>query len=652
MGRVYLATDRHGRLVAIKVIRQDLRDDPTFRARFEREVRSASSVTGRCVAGVIGSDLTARVPYLATEYAAGPTLEQYIKENGPLDPAVVIQLATGLAEGLTAIHRAGLVHRDLSPRNVILAPDGPKIIDFGVARQTDSTTITATGASLGTPSWMAPEQILGDDVNQAADIFAYGALLVYAASGLAPFSGDRPEASAYRIVHEDPDLTAVPPSLLPLTRRALDRDPQQRPTAHTLLASLMSRDDPSVVPDELDATLTTWPFRHEQPKYPPRRRDNLQASTGSPLSRWRRRTAAITAVVLVAAAVGIAIDLRHPSTTRNERRSNGPKPIKDHNSYPLPVLAYTDGVNVAQTWTTPGRNALHSRVTVQNLKGSVVVHATDILIPKSLARSLVGVHFVPAPTSIVNPDPIVRYCLTLRPHTTINLNYDVNTGSANVSQQFARWTHDWLRETNAQLAGNAGKPCKGAAQRPRFKTVPATTTITNATTTSTSATSTSATTASTGNTSTTTTTTTTTVPTTTTARRPIVPFISDVSFGGTVAHPTITVTGSRFGSTIGGSAIPANCSASGSDYRTPNYQNDLFLQDLTENWNAGIPGDCIGLTNLSNTDSQVGFGLGNYYDQAYPNNSMLTPGDRFAVSVEGVRCSGTVPQYPGTVHCP
>ena len=231
MGVVYAARSRAGARVALKVIRADLRDDPTFRTRFEREASIAQRVAGRCTARVVAAGLSQRLPYFATEYVAGPTLSEYVGATGALLTDDVVALAAGLAEGLAAIHALGVVHRDLTPRNVILSTDGPKIIDFGIARREDATTLTGAQGLIGTPMWMAPEQVLGEPVTAASDVFVWGALVVFAATGQVPFAAERPEAAAYRTVHGDANLTGVPEALVPLVARALQRDPALRPTA-------------------------------------------------------------------------------------------------------------------------------------------------------------------------------------------------------------------------------------------------------------------------------------------------------------------------------------------------------------------------------------------------------------------------------------
>jgi serine/threonine protein kinase len=245
MGTVYLGTSPSGRAVAVKVARAALADDEEFRERFRREVEMARSVGGFWTAAVVDADPTAARPWLATEYVPGPTLDQAVEEHGPLPEPAVRQLAAGLCEALVAIHGAGLVHRDLKPSNVLLGADGPRVIDFGISQALQRVArLTSTGVFLGTPGFLAPEQILGDEVGPPCDVYALGAVLVYAATGAGPFGDGETSALMYRALHEEPRLDGVPPGLRDLVARCLRRDPRDRPTPASLLAEL-GRIDPA-----------------------------------------------------------------------------------------------------------------------------------------------------------------------------------------------------------------------------------------------------------------------------------------------------------------------------------------------------------------------------------------------------------------------
>ncbi|RKT53976.1 serine/threonine-protein kinase [Saccharothrix australiensis] len=273
MGSVYLARSRGGRPVAVKVARAELADDPQFRERFRREVEMARSVGGFWTATVVGADPDADRPWMATEYVVGPTLQQAVHDFGPLPERAVRRLAAGLAEALVAIHGAGLVHRDLKPSNVLLANDGPRVIDFGVARALEHSALTEAGIVFGTPGYLSPEQVVGSAITPQSDVFALGSVLVYAATGAGPFGEGATSALVYRVVHQEPDLARVPPGLVPLIVPCLVREPAHRPTPARLLELI---GPPSSEPSWLPAQVRTLvEQRHtelrELPAKPPTR---------------------------------------------------------------------------------------------------------------------------------------------------------------------------------------------------------------------------------------------------------------------------------------------------------------------------------------------------------------------------------------------
>ena len=251
MGQVFLGRSPGGRLVAVKVIRAELAGDPGFRARFAREVAAARKVSGVFTAAVVDADPAAPMPWLVTGFVNGLSLAEAVNDYGALPVASVLALAAGLAEGLSAVHRAGVVHRDLKPSNVLLAPDGPKVIDFGISRAADATHLTRTGTVIGSPAFMSPEQVEGGAVGQASDVFSLGAVLVFAATGEGPFGSGAPTALMYRVVHGTPRLDRLPGPVRPLAERCLAKDPGQRPTAEQFLAELTAA-HPSA------ADLTDW----------------------------------------------------------------------------------------------------------------------------------------------------------------------------------------------------------------------------------------------------------------------------------------------------------------------------------------------------------------------------------------------------------
>ncbi|MGJ7420458.1 protein kinase [Streptomyces cinereoruber] len=230
MGVVYLGSDRRGQRVALKVIRPDLAEDQEFRSRFAREVSAARRIRGGCTARLVAADLEAERPWFATQYVPGPSLHDRVAEEGPLRAADVASIGAALSEGLVAVHEAGVVHRDLKPSNILLSPKGPRIIDFGIAWATGASTLTHVGTAVGSPGFLAPEQVRGAAVTPATDVFSLGATLAYAAMADSPFGHGSSEVMLYRVVHEEPHLHGVPDALAPLVRACLAKDPEDRPS--------------------------------------------------------------------------------------------------------------------------------------------------------------------------------------------------------------------------------------------------------------------------------------------------------------------------------------------------------------------------------------------------------------------------------------
>ncbi|WP_029386257.1 serine/threonine-protein kinase [Streptomyces leeuwenhoekii] len=236
MGVVYLGSDKKGQRVALKVIRPDLAEDQEFRSRFAREVSAARRIRGGCTARLVAADLEADRPWFATQYVPGPSLHDKVVDEGPLCAADVAAVGAALSEGLVAVHEAGVVHRDLKPSNILLSPKGPRIIDFGIAWATGASTLTHVGTAVGSPGFLAPEQVRGAAVTPATDVFSLGATLAYASMGDSPFGHGSSEVMLYRVVHEEPQLHGVPDALAPLIRACLAKDPEERPS--TLQLSL------------------------------------------------------------------------------------------------------------------------------------------------------------------------------------------------------------------------------------------------------------------------------------------------------------------------------------------------------------------------------------------------------------------------------
>ncbi|WSY16210.1 protein kinase [Embleya sp. NBC_00896] len=363
MGRVYLSYTPGGRPVAIKVIRGEFADDPEFRRRFRQEVAAAQRVQGLYTAPVIDTDADAPQPWLATAYVAGPSLYEAVYRHGPLPAETVLVLMAGVAEALQSVHRAGVIHRDLKPSNVILAADGPRVIDFGIARAADATPLTRTGMSIGTPAFMAPEQARGLPSRPATDVFALGSLATYAATGLSAFGEGTDSSVLYRVVHQDPELSGLPEQLLPVVLRCLEKDPERRPTPTEVIelcraASVGTRLQigegwlPSTLVEEVTRRINEQP-----PKAP-------QDPTVSRKRKRRALIAAVTVLVLAAAGAGLALGLRNSDD--DDKKGNvantqpakpntgqpGGSPAAQGNASPGPTTSRTAGPSSTSTSTS------------------------------------------------------------------------------------------------------------------------------------------------------------------------------------------------------------------------------------------------------------------------------------------------------------
>ncbi|MER5548039.1 serine/threonine-protein kinase [Streptomyces sp. NPDC002589] len=257
MGQVHLGRSPGGRLVAIKVIRDEITDHPEALARFRREVETARTVRSAYTANLIDASLD-RAPYwLATEYVSGPTLAQAVTERGPLPAETCRGLFAALAEGLAAVHAHGVTHRDLKPQNVILSPQGPLLIDFGIARGIEDTALTQTGFAPGTPGYSAPEVLVRNQVSPSVDVFALGATMAYAVTGRPPFGSGAAHAVSYRVVHEEIDVAGAEPGLAALIQECVVKDPARRPALDAVIArcsvSSSLAEDPAYVRLTADA---------------------------------------------------------------------------------------------------------------------------------------------------------------------------------------------------------------------------------------------------------------------------------------------------------------------------------------------------------------------------------------------------------------
>jgi eukaryotic-like serine/threonine-protein kinase len=306
MGRVLLGVAPDGRLVALKQVHAEFARDAHFRARFRHEVQASQRVSGAFTAAVMDADPDAETPWLASVFVTGPSLKEAVEATGPLPVEAVRRLAVGLAAALIEIHRVGLIHRDLKPGNVLLTGDGPRVIDFGIARATeDGAELTGTGGIVGSPAFMSPEQAESRALTPASDVFSLGGLLVMAATGRGPFTGTTTAQLLYNVVHAVPDLTGVPPEIRALVEPCLAKDPARRPTPQRILDFLGAvapgtRPWPDAVHRLIEAqetavrTALSWPAPEPLPA-PPRRR------------RWVPVVAGLAAVAALAAGSLVAV---------------------------------------------------------------------------------------------------------------------------------------------------------------------------------------------------------------------------------------------------------------------------------------------------------------------------------------------------------
>ncbi|MCF3133961.1 protein kinase domain-containing protein [Streptomyces olivochromogenes] len=275
MGVVYLGVSASGRQVAVKLVHEPYAQEEEFRTRFRQEIAAARRVSGAFTAPVVDADPDAERPWMATLYVPGLNLAEVVEQDGPLSQRELRALGLGLTEALRDIHRAGLVHRDLKPGNVLMTGDGPRVIDFGISRASDNQSLTTTGRMIGTPPFMSPEQLASPrDVTPASDVFSLGSLLVFAAVGTGPFDADSPYITGYQVVFGTPDLDGVPEALLGIVERCLDKDPAARPEltdVHRMLQAL----------PESDATAAPKTGRSAKPRRHPTSRSAATTSTGA-----------------------------------------------------------------------------------------------------------------------------------------------------------------------------------------------------------------------------------------------------------------------------------------------------------------------------------------------------------------------------------
>lgn len=330
MGTVHAALDAAGRRVAVKVVHPAQAGDEEFRSRFKREVELSRRVTGSCLVPLLAADPAADVPWLATPYVPGLTLGEHIAAHGPLSGARLYALAVGTAAALAAIHAAGVVHRDVKPGNVILALDGPRVLDFGIAHALDGTAVTRTGVMTGTAGWISPEGYRTGIAGAAGDVFAWGALIAYAAAGRLPFGSGAPDAVAARVMAADPDLAGIPDDLLTLVASALAKTPEERPTAAALagqctalLAAQTTQvlqggaDAPTLADELVTAGWEGLPATEDDPAWTLARRRIARRRT------WLVAAVAVTAFAVAGASTYLIVDQNRDGQRSSPRAGAG-----------------------------------------------------------------------------------------------------------------------------------------------------------------------------------------------------------------------------------------------------------------------------------------------------------------------------------------
>ncbi|MEU4926967.1 PQQ-binding-like beta-propeller repeat protein [Streptomyces yokosukanensis] len=389
MGRVYLARSGGGRTVAVKVVRADLAEDGEFRRRFRHEVEVARAVSGPYTAPVVDADTDGPLPWLATAYVLGPSLEDVVAQHGPLPETSVWALAGGLAEALRGIHGAGLVHRDLKPSNILLTADGPRVIDFGIARAIDGERLTSTGVVVGSPGFMSPEQAMGKVVGPEGDVFSLGIVLAYSASGQMPFGMAAAASLLYQVVHEQPDVSGVPEALRALVVACLVKDPARRPTPEQI-ADGVARLGFSVVagswlPTQVASTIAqhaarildldtppegSSPVATARPSYTPTQVVPSSGGSGGAdsasgtSSRRRFLTAAATVGAVGLIGGGAAYALMPGGKQK-------PKPGPTGSGTPAPRRTQWPGGVASATWAYPGGDPKNSLVAASG--GTVIL---------------------------------------------------------------------------------------------------------------------------------------------------------------------------------------------------------------------------------------------------------------------------------------
>jgi cellobiose transport system substrate-binding protein len=374
MGRVYLAFSPGGRPLAIKVLRPEYADNEEFRSRFRQEIAAAQRVQSLHTAPVVDADPEAPAPWLATAHIAGPSLQRAVAEHGPLPLPTVFQLLAGVAEGLAAVHASGLIHRDLKPANVLLADDGPRVIDFGIARAAEATSLTRTGMRVGTPRFMAPEQILGGPATPAIDVFALGNLAYFAATGRTAFGDGDEQALFYRIENKPANLDGCPPELRAIVERCLAKDPGDRPSLTEIMAYARERTGGptlpgtgSWLPDDIATSLTAYATTVFRPARPPEPTAVATTPIAPPPRRNTRRGAVLIGIAAVAVLAAVVALVRF-----------GTDGTPTDSATPVTIVVDTFGTSSGYAEAIRKWNAAHTDITIkERLGGDVTTYWSE-----------------------------------------------------------------------------------------------------------------------------------------------------------------------------------------------------------------------------------------------------------------------------------
>ncbi|WP_207945175.1 serine/threonine-protein kinase [Actinomadura rubrisoli] len=326
MGTVYLGRSAGGRTVAIKMVHPEFAADREFRARFEREAAVARAVGGAFTAAVVDADPHAEIPWLVTEFLPSVSVRDAVRSSGPLAADAVWALAAGIAEALVSIHRAGVVHRDLKPANVLLTADGPRVIDFGIARAVDASTVSRPGTRAGSPGFMSPEQVAGAEIGPAGDVFSFGSTLAFACTGEEPFGEGPWHVRMLRVQSEPPRLDGVADGeLRAVIESCMERDPERRPTAEQLAGRLAGRGDGgATLPPSVAAEIAGRRAEAENPPAVPPRPPSAGTGPRRTTRRAALRSAAVAAVLLAGAGVPVAV--RYGTGDTEAGVGTGPSP--------------------------------------------------------------------------------------------------------------------------------------------------------------------------------------------------------------------------------------------------------------------------------------------------------------------------------------